>query len=42
LVKTHDEKIDNFQVVDSPYVLDDLVAEILDLNMMNVHKKPPS
>jgi hypothetical protein len=37
LAKTHNEDIDNFQV-DSPYISNDLVAEILDLNMMNVHE----
>lgn len=35
LAKTHDEDIDNFQVVDSPYALDDLAAKILDPNMMS-------
>lgn len=38
LVKTHDEDIDNFQVVDSPYTSNNIVVEILDLNMMNVHE----
>jgi hypothetical protein len=37
LVKTHDEKIDSFQVVNFPYNLDDLATKFLDLNMMNVH-----
>jgi hypothetical protein len=35
LAETHDEDIDNFQVVDSPYALDDLAAKILDPNMMS-------
>ncbi len=38
LAKTRDEDIDNFQVVDSPYASNDLVAEILDLDMMNVNE----
>jgi hypothetical protein len=40
LVETHNEEIDNFHVVDSPYALDDLAIEILDLNMMSVHENP--
>jgi hypothetical protein len=40
LAKTHNENIDNFQVVDSPYASNDLATKILDLNMMNVHENP--
>ncbi len=38
LAETHDENIDNFQVVGSPYTLDDLATKILDLNMMSAWK----
>jgi len=40
LAKTHDEKIDNIQVANSPYISNDLATKILDLNMMNVHENP--
>jgi hypothetical protein len=40
LVETHHEEIDNSQVVDFLYTLDDLATEILDLNMMSVHENP--
>jgi hypothetical protein len=40
LAKTHNEKTDNFQVVDPPYISDDLATKILYLNMMSVHENP--